>query len=111
MATNFDIWAEIRHVYTILGIGITTKHVPAHQDDTVLPPDELTPQAVINIAMDKAAELIRMSLAPTPPIPIFASSAVAIIINNAVVTDTICGNHQMRRIHLQSILLEDWNMI
>ena len=39
--------------------------------------------------MDKEAERIRLSTTPTPPIPIFTSSAVAIVLNKAVVTDTL----------------------
>ena len=63
------------------------EHVPAHQDDTV-PLEDLTPQAIINIAMDKEAERIQVSSLPTPaPIPIFSSRAVAVLINNAVITD------------------------
>ena len=87
MATDFNIWAEMRRIHSLLGISITTEHVPAHQDDTV-PLEDLTPQAVINIAiMDKEAERIRVSSLPTPPIPFFSSSAVAVLINNAVITD------------------------
>ena len=78
----------MRRIYSLLGISITTEHVPAHEDDTV-PLEDLTPQAVINIAMDKEAEHIRVSSLPTPPIPIFSSSAVAVLINNAVITDTM----------------------
>ena len=77
----------MRRIHSLLGISITTEHVRAHQDDTV-PLEDCTPQAVINIAMDKEAERIRVSSLPTPPIPIFSSrSAVAVLINNAVITD------------------------
>ena len=65
------IYDKMRRIHSLLGISITTEHVRAHQDDTV-PLKERTPQAVINIAMDKEAERIRVSSLPTPPIPLFS---------------------------------------
>ena len=88
MATDFDIWAESKRISDLLNLDIHTEHVPAHQDDNIAYKD-LPRTAQINVDMDHAAETIRISDAPTPRILVFESNKIAIVINNAVVTDKL----------------------
>ena len=88
MATDFDISAESKRISDLLNLNIHTEHVPAHQDDNIAYKDLPRP-AQINVDMDHASETIRISDAPTPRIPVFESNKIAIVINNAVVTDKL----------------------
>ena len=45
MATDFDIWAELKIINNLLNLDISTEHVPAHQDDTTAYADPSTTSA------------------------------------------------------------------
>ena len=89
LATDYDIWAELKQVATTLPMEIETEHVKAHQDCTVPYDDLPTRQAQVNTDMDALATDIRESTHPIPKIPVFQSSCVAVLINNSVITDKL----------------------
>ena len=86
MATDYDIWAEMKRIPAILPI---THHVKAHQHDHKPYQDLLPRDAQVNCDMDRAAEAMRESTMPAPPIPIFQSNKIAILLSNIVLTDQI----------------------
>ena len=88
LATDFDIWAEIKRVSGMMPIKTETHHVKAHQDRHKNY-DDLPRDAQVNCDMDAAAEDMRESTFPTPPVPIFQSNKIAITLGNIVVTDQI----------------------
>ena len=72
LATDYDIWAELKQVATTLPMEIETEHVKAHQDPRTVPYDDLpTRQAQVNTDMDALATDIRESTHPIPKIPVF----------------------------------------
>ena len=78
MATDYDIWAEMKRISAILPITTETHHVKAHQDNHK-PYQDLPRDAQVNCDMDRAAEEMRESTMPVPPIPIFQSNKIAIL--------------------------------
>ena len=90
MATDFDIWAKSKRINDLLNLDISTEqHVPAHHQDDTTAYEDLPRPAQINVDMDHAAEMMRTSDTPPTTIPVFESSQIAIVINNAVVTDKL----------------------
>ena len=59
MATDFDIWAELKRINDLLNLEISTEDVPAHQDGTTAYAN-LPRKAQINIDMDHTAENMRI---------------------------------------------------
>jgi len=88
LATDFDIWAEIKRISGTMTIKTETHHVKAHQDRHKNYED-LPRDAQVNCDMDTTAEEMRESDSPTPPVPIFQSNKIAIKLGNIVVTDQI----------------------
>lgn len=86
LATDYEICAEMKQVVTTMPIGIETEHVKGRQDHTI-PYADLPCQAQVNTDMESQANAIRQTDIPVPPIPVFKSTCVAVLINNSVVTD------------------------
>ena len=88
----------------MMPIKTETHHVKAHQDRHKNY-DDLPRDAQVNCDMDAAAEDMRESTFPTPPVPIFQSNKIAITLGNIVVTDQI--NKRLRH-HFMAPPLQEY---
>ena len=92
MATDYDIWTEMKIILAILPITTETCHIKAHQDDHK-PYKDLPRDVQVNCGMDGAAKAMQESTMPAPSIPIFQRNKIAILLSNIVLTDSLKGSH------------------
>ncbi|GFH50505.1 hypothetical protein CTEN210_06981 [Chaetoceros tenuissimus] len=89
MATDYDIWAEMKAVTTDLPkLSAKATWVKGHQDDSTAYEDLLF-EARENIAMDKKCEEMRQSDEQTPPIPYFSSERAQVLVGGTPITQQL----------------------